>query len=104
MPDGERGKPTKEKFALALRIVAKLFPGHQHVFDWLVELPTIPSDDDDKEMNQRLWVRVAVTYVVNFGTLLQEMLSLVRSAKMNLYNSEVLFKYRIYMLCHMHMR
>ena len=76
---------TKDRFSLAFNIITHLFPGHSQVFDWLVKLPTIHLGDIDRG----LWVRVAVTYVVNYGTLEKEMMSLVHCAKINPYNSEV---------------
>ena len=87
--DNQNGRKqrTKKQITLALNIVTHLFPGHPHVFDWLIKLSTIPLGD---VIDRRLWVRVAVTYVVNYGTLEDEMMLLVQCAKINPYNSEVI--------------
>lgn len=87
--DNQNGRKqrTKKQITLALNIVTHLFPGHRHVFDWLIKLSTIPLGD---VIDRGLWVRVAVTYVVNYGTLEDEMMLLVQCAKINPYNSEVI--------------
>ena len=76
---------SDDKFTIALKIVANLFPGHQHVFDWLVR--HVPSNMISKDQSA-LWVRVAVTYVVNYGTL-QDVLTLTNFVNANVNNSQV---------------
>ena len=70
----------EKKFTSALKIVNNLFPGYKKVFKWLLTCPNIP--------NTEVWIRVAVTNIINHGEL-SDLILVINSIDVNPCNNQV---------------